>query len=73
MTRIAVHWLLEGSTPSWNELKRIIADMLNAAGFRVDHGKPVLLYDVKSRGALAYLSLAREVITRRARTSGAVA
>jgi chromosome partitioning protein len=37
------------------------------------HGKPVLLYDVKSRGALAYLSLAREVITRRARTSGAVA
>jgi chromosome partitioning protein len=37
------------------------------------HGKPVLLYDVKSRGALAYVSLAREVITRRGRTSGAVA
>jgi chromosome partitioning protein len=37
------------------------------------HGKPVLLYDVKSRGALAYVSLAREVITRRGRPSGAVA
>jgi chromosome partitioning protein len=28
------------------------------------HGMPVILYDVKSRGAEAYLSLAREVITR---------
>jgi chromosome partitioning protein len=28
------------------------------------HGKPVLLYDVKSRGATAYLSLARELISR---------
>src|SRR4051794_39714291 len=28
------------------------------------HGKPVLLYDVKSRGATAYLSLARELIAR---------
>jgi chromosome partitioning protein len=37
------------------------------------HGKPVLLYDVKSRGALAYVSLAREVITRRGRTSSALA
>ena len=37
------------------------------------HGKPVLLYDVKSRGALAYVTLAREVLTRRARTTGAVA
>jgi chromosome partitioning protein len=28
------------------------------------HGKPVILYDVKSRGAEAYLALAREVIAR---------
>ena len=28
------------------------------------HGKPVILYDVKSRGAEAYLSLAREFIAR---------
>ena len=30
------------------------------------HGLPVILYDVKSRGAEAYLSLAREVMERRA-------
>lgn len=30
------------------------------------HGMPVLLYDVKSRGASAYLNLARELIARRA-------
>jgi chromosome partitioning protein len=30
------------------------------------HGMPVLLYDVKSRGASAYVSLAREFIARRA-------
>jgi chromosome partitioning protein len=35
------------------------------------HGKPVLLYDVRSRGATAYVNLAREVIGRRAHTSGA--
>jgi chromosome partitioning protein len=34
------------------------------------HGKPVILYDVKSRGAEAYLALAREMI---ARSSGAAA
>jgi len=28
------------------------------------HGKPVILYDVKSRGAEAYLNLAREVLAR---------
>ena len=32
------------------------------------HGKPVILYDVKSRGAEAYLALAREML---ARSSGA--
>jgi chromosome partitioning protein len=30
------------------------------------HGMPVLLYDVKSRGATAYVSLARELIARQA-------
>ena len=28
------------------------------------HGKPVMLYDAKSRGAEAYVNLAREVIAR---------
>ena len=28
------------------------------------HGKPAILYDVKSRGAAAYLALAREVVAR---------
>lgn len=47
VTRIVVHWLLEGSTPSWDERERIIADMLNATGFRVDNGKPVLRDDAR--------------------------
>jgi len=33
------------------------------------HGLPVLLYDVKSRGAEAYLALAREVLERSAATA----
>jgi chromosome partitioning protein len=33
------------------------------------HGKPALLYDVSSKGAQAYLSLARELLTRHARTT----
>jgi chromosome partitioning protein len=33
-------------------------------------GKPVLLYDIKSKGCEAYLALAREVSRRRARRSG---
>ena len=37
------------------------------------HGKPVLLYDVKSRGATAYVNLAREVIRRRAHANAASA
>jgi chromosome partitioning protein len=37
------------------------------------HGKPVLLYDVKSRGATAYVNLAREVIGRRVQATGPAA
>jgi len=37
------------------------------------HGKPVILYDVKSRGAEAYLALAREVIARSSGSPAAVA
>jgi chromosome partitioning protein len=33
------------------------------------HGMPVILYDVKSRGAEAYLALAREVLARAASTA----
>jgi chromosome partitioning protein len=33
------------------------------------HGMPVILYDAKSRGAAAYLALARELIERRAATA----
>jgi chromosome partitioning protein len=33
------------------------------------HGMPVMLYDVKSRGAEAYLSLAREVLGRNTATA----
>jgi chromosome partitioning protein len=35
------------------------------------HGMPVMLYDVKSRGAEAYLALAREVLERSAATTAA--
>jgi chromosome partitioning protein len=31
------------------------------------HGLPVLLYDVKSKGAEAYVSMAREVLSRETR------
>jgi len=35
------------------------------------HGKPILYYDVRSRGAESYLSLAREILSRyEAKTSG---
>jgi len=37
------------------------------------HGKPVILYDVKSRGAEAYLALAREVIARSSGSPAALA
>lgn len=33
------------------------------------HGKPVLLYDIESRGAQAYLQLAREVLARKHATA----
>jgi len=35
------------------------------------HGKPVLLYDVQSRGAQAYLALAHELIASHAREAPA--
>ena len=43
VTRMMVHWLLAGSTPPWEQRRHIIADTLNAAGFRVEGGKPVPL------------------------------
>jgi chromosome partitioning protein len=30
------------------------------------HGKPIIYYDINSRGAVAYLQLAREIIQREA-------
>lgn len=41
VTRVAVHWLLEGSTPSWEQRNHVIADTLTVEGFRVQGGKPV--------------------------------
>lgn len=38
VTQMVVNWLLEGSTPSWMDLGQIIADTMNAAGFRVGEG-----------------------------------
>jgi chromosome partitioning protein len=32
-------------------------------------GRPILLYDIKSKGAEAYMALAREVIDRHEKTS----
>lgn len=43
VTRLVIHWLLEGSTPDWEERQRIIADTLTAAGFRMEGGKPLPL------------------------------
>lgn len=40
-TRIVIHWLLEGTTPSWDRRKQVIADSLTAAGFRMEGGEPV--------------------------------
>lgn len=34
------------------------------------HGKPALLYDIKSRGAQAYLALAKELLGRKSITNG---
>jgi len=31
------------------------------------HGKPVILYDISSKGAQGYLALAKEMLTRHAR------
>ena len=41
VTRMVVRWLLEGSTPTWELRRRIIADTLTVAGFRMEGGKPV--------------------------------
>jgi chromosome partitioning protein len=37
------------------------------------HGKPALLYDVQSKGAQGYLSLARELLTKEKAASQHVA
>jgi chromosome partitioning protein len=34
------------------------------------HGKPILLYDIHSKGAVAYLRLADEILRRAARRAG---
>ncbi|HSO91095.1 MAG TPA: plasmid pRiA4b ORF-3 family protein, partial [Arthrobacter sp.] len=43
VTRMVVHWLLEGSTPSWDRRQQIVADTLTVEGFRMEGGKPVPL------------------------------
>lgn len=43
VTGMVVHWLLEGSTPPWDQRQQIIADTLTVAGFRMEGGKPVPL------------------------------
>lgn len=35
VTAITVQWLIDGSTPSWEKRERIIADTLQASGFRI--------------------------------------
>ena len=42
-TRIVIHWLLEGTTPTSDRRKRVIADTLTAAGLRMEGGEPVPL------------------------------
>ena len=40
---LVVRWLLDGSTPRWDERQRIIADTLNVEGFRTKAGAPIPL------------------------------
>jgi hypothetical protein len=47
VTRVVVHWLLEGSTPSRDSRERIIADTLRAAGLRLRDGSPIPLDDAR--------------------------
>ncbi|WP_211882780.1 plasmid pRiA4b ORF-3 family protein [Pseudarthrobacter albicanus] len=41
VTGIVVTWMLDGSTPSWDRLQRIIADVLTVAGFRMKDGSAI--------------------------------
>ncbi|KUM32464.1 plasmid pRiA4b ORF-3 family protein [Arthrobacter sp. EPSL27] len=41
VARVVVHWLLEGSTPSWEQRNHVIADIMTVEGFRIQGGKPV--------------------------------
>lgn len=40
---LLVQWLLDGTTPRWDERARIIADTLNVEGFRTRTGAPIPL------------------------------
>ncbi|MFF2317474.1 plasmid pRiA4b ORF-3 family protein [Arthrobacter sp. NPDC058097] len=35
---VVVRWMLDGTTPRWDERERVIADTLNVAGFRIKTG-----------------------------------
>ncbi|MDP9695451.1 UNVERIFIED_ORG: hypothetical protein J2X79_003028 [Arthrobacter globiformis] len=43
MNGLLVHWLLDGTTPRWDERARAVADTLNVEGFRTRNGAPIPL------------------------------
>jgi hypothetical protein len=43
VTPIVVQWLLDGTTPPWDERNRSIADALRVEGFRLKDGMPIPL------------------------------
>ena len=40
---LLVQWLLDGTTPRWDERARVVADTLNVEGFRTRSGAPIPL------------------------------